>query len=196
MRRVRAALCVCVCALLSGSLGVQNVQTQVRRVLELCASAERGLRSADNAAIVAAIKDIEISTAQEPALNLNLLGAKQASLSGCWELLWTTEKETLFFAKNGMFGRSCVGIEQTIGDDAILNSILFQDSTSFAVEGSLRSEGARSFFKFRKAVLSIPPLPALTLPPVGAGWFDTVYLDRTHRISADIRGDYLVCRRK
>lgn len=35
-----------------------------------------------------------------------------------------------------------------------------------------------------------------TLPPVGSGWFDVVYLDDELRCCRDVRGDLQVCRRR
>lgn len=36
------------------------------------------------------------------------------SINGSWSLLWTTEKETLFFAERGLFGAKCTNIVQDI----------------------------------------------------------------------------------
>ena len=40
------------------------------------------------------------------------------------------------------------------------------------------------------------PLVQVPLPPVGKGWFDTIFLDETLRIARDIRGDTLVVTRE
>ena len=99
-------------------------------------------------------------------------------VDGKWELLWTTEKETLFFAKNGLFGKPVSGITQTIdiGEGSINNLIEFEGERSFSVLGSIvlnkdTKEGRKVDFKFQSATVTIPPLPSITLPPVGAGWF-------------------------
>ena len=50
-------------------------------------------------------------------------------------------------------------------------------------------------FTFQKALLRIPPLPQLSLPPVGKGWFENVYVNEKYRLSRDVRGDYLLSQR-
>lgn len=47
-------------------------------------------------------------------------------------------------------------------------------------------------FKFTGASLKLPWIPELSLPPVGQGWFDNVYLDDTLRINREIRGNTAV----
>ena len=126
-----------------------------------------------------------------------------------WELLWTTEKETLFFAKYGLFGESVTRISQTIDiNSGYLNNLIeFNGDRYFSVIGKIRVDtgsemggsrigaGRRIFFDFKKAKLAIPPIPVITLPPVGKGWFDTLYVNDRYRLSKDIRGDYLLSRR-
>lgn len=173
--------------------------TALKQLLKLTADSKLGL--ATDAQTLADIKaEIKI-LALPPKVNpLDIFGLNKGEqrdlLIGCWTLLWTTEKETLFFAKNGLLGRKCTGIEQTIRNNAIYNTILFEGASKFEVEGSIERDQLRTNFKFKRAQVIVPPLINLTLPPIGAGWFDTVYVDAEYRVSADVRGDYLICRRK
>ena len=157
----------------------------LKSIVKLTSSSEYGLNSANNAAIIELIEGILRAGKQ-----------KNAAIEGCWDLIWTTEKETLFFARNGLFGRKCSSISQTITKETIFNTINFTGNSKFEVEGSVEQNDRRTNFVFRKAVLSYPPLPPLQLPPVGKGWFDTLYADAQFRVSADIRGDYLLSRRR
>jgi len=121
-------------------------------------------------------------------------------IEGTWDLLWTTEKETLFFAQRGLFGKPVTRISQTIDlrGGTINNLIEFEGERSFSVVGGISiptDNTQRVDFVFKEAVLKIPPLPQLRLPPVGQGWFDTVYVNNNYRLSRDSRGDYLVCKR-
>ena len=125
----------------------------------------------------------------------------QSKVNGNWELLWTTEKETLFFIQYGLFGSAVSGIVQSIdfknGD--LNNLIAFKNGGEFSVRGKINvdeTEGKRVNFKFTSASIQVPPFPKLSIPPVGKGWFDNVYVNDKYRLSKDIRGDYLVSARK
>ena len=125
---------------------------------------------------------------------------KPRQIDGCWELLWTTEKETLFFAQYGLFGAKCTSISQTIDTtkNKIVNSIGFENDKEFTVNGDLflnDDNQLRVNFKFSKAVLGLSSSLRLSVPPVGAGWFDNLYVNDRYRISRDIRGDWLLSRR-
>ena len=55
--------------------------------------------------------------------------------------------------------------------------------------------GARSEFKFTQAQVSLSFFNGgkpLSLPPIGSGWFDTIYLDDDLRCDYNSRGDILV----
>ena len=121
-------------------------------------------------------------------------------ISGKWELLWTTEKETLFFINKGLFGKSVTNVYQTIDlKQGVLNNLIeFEGDRVFSVVGTIEKDllvNSRINFKFSKAVISVPPFPSLSLPPVGSGWFDNVYANDKYRLSKDVRGDYLVSKR-
>eukprot|EP01031_Cornospumella_fuschlensis_P025865 gene25865-31236_t len=114
-------------------------------------------------------------------------------------MLWTTEKETLTFKKNGFLGSKCLDISQSIDlKQGVINNVIdFANSKRFTVRGTVNADQSiprRANFKFTGASLSFGYL-AIPLPPVGQGWFDNVYVDKTLRIVKDIRGDYLITER-
>jgi len=146
-------------------------------------------------AIIDVMKKIEENNAGYMA------STKAASLvDGEWELLWTTEKETLFFVQRGLFGKQVTRISQTVDlrQKRLNNLIEFEGGRSFSVLGDIsvpENNIKRVNFEFKSASLKIPPLPTLTLPPVGKGWFENIYVNNMYRLSRDVRGDYLVCKR-
>lgn len=120
----------------------------------------------------------------------------ESNISGTWKLIWTTEKETLFILKNaGLFGTSVGDVFQVIDTAAgtLQNVIEFPPDGAFIVNSSLDWEGnGRSNFKFNGATIKLPNDRQLNLPPVGKGWFESVYCDGKYRLARDVRGDYLV----
>jgi hypothetical protein len=54
----------------------------------------------------------------------------------------------------------------------------------------------RTDFEFTTATLDLgwKVVPVLNIPPVGKGWFDTIYLDNDFRVDINSRDDLLVCR--
>jgi hypothetical protein len=146
---------------------------------------------------------------------------KEGNISGTWRLLWTTEKvrhataaapfsrpfhsffslpptpqETLFILKNaGLFGTAAGDVFQVIDTAAgtLQNVIEFPPEGAFLVNSSLDWVGdGRTDFKFSGARIKLPKGRSLGLPPVGQGWFKSVYCDGKYRLSRDVRGDYLV----
>mmetsp|Transcript_35269 Transcript_35269/g.85376 ORF Transcript_35269/g.85376 Transcript_35269/m.85376 type:complete len:286 (-) Transcript_35269:62-919(-) len=135
---------------------------------------------------------------------------------GYWDLLYTTEKEVNFFKTSWPFKDALTSITQTLDlyDDGIINnSINFNGGKSyFAVDGTVRPAGAadredenssndpdtagyvvdRVEFTFTKATICFNENFKFETPPVGAGWFDTLWCDGTYRLSYDSRGDYSV----
>jgi hypothetical protein len=131
-----------------------------------------------------------------------------------WELLYTTEKEVNFFKTSWPFKDALSSITQTLdlyNDGTINNSINFNQGKSyFAVDGTVRpvevlvkdDDGNgdeaieyvvdRVEFTFTKATICINEGLKFDVPPVGAGWFDTLYCDGKYRLSYDSRGDYSV----
>jgi hypothetical protein len=120
-----------------------------------------------------------------------------------YQSLWTTEKEINLFIDWNLSKQ----ITQTIDDGVLLNNIPFQKGGSFGVKGKLSipdgddnddddtsaSKGIRTEFEFETATLDLAKWGTYSFPPVGKGWFDTVYLDDTFRIDVNSRDDILIC---
>ncbi len=113
--------------------------------------------------------------------------------------MWTSEKEINFFLDWGLSTQ----IEQTLSDGKVLeNWIPFVKGGGFGVTGSIQpaeaddtnNNGLRTEFKFKEAKLDIGKWGTYNFPPVGEGWFDTVYLDDELRIDLNSRNDILICR--
>lgn len=165
---------------------------EIPELIALIEKTNRGLIKDRNDEIIKIMNTISTNNANKVQLG---------KCEGEWELLWTTEKETLFFIANGLFGSSCLEVSQSInfGTSTIKNLIKFDSNREFSVLGDLsvdKSNPRRINFKFKRADISIPPIPTLSLPPVGAGWFDNIYCNDIYRLSSDIRGDYLISKRK
>jgi len=112
-----------------------------------------------------------------------------------WILLWTSEKEINFFLEKGFSDE----ITQTLIGDTLTNNIPFVKGGFFGVTGEIsideQSEGLkRTNFKFTKATLDLAKWGGYSFPPIGAGWFDTIYLDSDLRIDTNSRNDILICR--
>lgn len=128
-------------------------------------------------------------------------GAATARLSASWQLLWTSERETLFLLEKGLFGvgpATAVVQEVDVARQTLANRVEFGDqAAAFVVDASLSVEGdSRCSFRFRSARLERPVgLQLVGLPPFGAGWFDSVYVDEDLRCARDSRGDTLIVRR-
>lgn len=121
--------------------------------------------------------------------------------------LWTTEKEINFFIEWKISDQ----ITQTIGDGNLENNIPFQKGGRFGVKGKLSipdnneqgismtnmlgmsRKGSRTEFVFENATLDVGKWGAYSLPPIGKGWFDTIYLDDSFRIDVNSRDDILIC---
>ena len=90
-------------------------------------------------------------------------------------------------------------IEQTLSEGKVLeNWIPFVKGGGFGVTGSIQpainNDGLRTEFKFQSATLDIGKWGTYNFPPLGEGWFDTVYLDEELRIDLNSRNDILICR--
>ena len=181
---LRALVLALAAALLTRALAPPP-SSLLRRIRSLVEPTGRGVDPSANAEITATINQLRASAAQ----------TSPEMIEGTWELLWTTERETLFLIKSGLLGSRCTSVQQAISKDTLRNSVFFERDGSFEVEGSITRAGPRTNFKFRRARLRVPPFVDLPLPPVGQGWFDTIYADKELRVSFDVRGDYLVCRR-
>eukprot|EP01036_Dinobryon_divergens_P028482 gene28483-37433_t len=175
-----------------GNIRADNIP----RLLKLIETSEKGLLKDSNDEIIKIINSIGTKNAQFIDNDVLLLN----KIDGDWELLWTTEKETLFFIQNGLFGNAVSGIVQSIDvkNEALNNLIKFKNGSEFSVKGKINvdlKERKRVNFKFTSASLLVPPFPKLSIPPIGKGWFDNVYVNDFYRLSKDIRGDYLVSKK-
>jgi hypothetical protein len=127
--------------------------------------------------------------------------------------VWTTEKEINFFQDFKL--SKC--ITQTISnkndsnqdkEGKLENLIQFVNDGFLSVEGiispalpseddddgSTTSLGQRTNFQFTSAKLNIGwGGGSFSIPPVGKGWFETVYLDDDLRIDINSRDDILIC---
>lgn len=79
------------------------------------------------------------------------------------------------------------------------NFIDFDGGGQFAVAGSVNAvdgEGGydRVAFEFTAATALVWGR-SISLPPAGAGWFDTMFCNDAYRLSRDSRGDWSVFRR-
>ena len=128
-----------------------------------------------------------------PLSPVTATAASAPQLQKRWKLIYTTEKEINFFLDAGLSNE----IYQTIHGSRLENSIPFvKGGGSFTVTGSLSvpdPQGVRTNFVFETAVLDLGSWGCYTLPPVGKGWFDTVYLDDEYRIDRNSRNDILIC---
>lgn len=106
--------------------------------------------------------------------------------------VWTTEKEINFFSDFNI----SADISQTITSDGVLtNMIPFQKGGSFGVVGKVEADEnipQRTNFVFESAKLDLGKFQ-FTLPPVGQGWFETLYLDEELRVDLNSRNDILIC---
>lgn len=109
-----------------------------------------------------------------------------------WLLTWTTEKEINLFIDWNLSG----DIYQTIDDPMLENMIPFQRGGYLGVKGALSAEadGVRTNFEFTEATLDLGRWGSFKIPPVGKGWFDTLYLDNELRVDTNSRNDILICR--
>lgn len=125
-------------------------------------------------------------------------GDQRKKLTGRWELIFTTEKEINFFKESWPFAKVS-SITQDIdpyGSYTVNNLISFEGGGEFAVTGSVEpadsdSEYDRVTFEFQEAVIQGWGRK-VKVPPVGSGWFDTMFCDGNYRLSRDNRGDWSV----
>lgn len=51
----------------------------------------------------------------------------------------------------------------------------------------------RTNFVFSSATLDLGRWGSFSVPPIGKGWFETLYLDDTLRVDTNSRDDILIC---
>ncbi|PNW73078.1 hypothetical protein CHLRE_14g618050v5 [Chlamydomonas reinhardtii] len=174
-----------------------NLASVKGELLQLVGNTSRGVSTSPS----------DLKAIQEAVAELKAAGAGATTTgpqqSGTWELVWTSEKETLFILERApLFGTKAGDVYQVIdigsgGSGGYLqNVITFPPEGSFIVDSSLAVEGPqRVAFSFNAATLKLPGGKKLGLPPFGKGWFDNLYLDEELRVSYDSRGDTLITRR-
>jgi len=83
----------------------------------------------------------------------------------------------------------CIDVEA----GTLQNVVTFPPEGAFVVNSSISVEDeVRVAFKFSGARLDLPEGRSISLPPLGKGWFDNVWVDDEVRIAFDIRKDVLV----
>ncbi|KAI3681528.1 hypothetical protein L6452_36327 [Arctium lappa] len=173
------------------SLSSQSLSSAKSHLLDLISDQNRGLATQSDRRKLSQITDAidSISLINRDQLTTN------ASLSGTWRLLWTTEKEQLFIIKNAsFFGTKAGDVLQVIDVEkrSLNNVITFPPDGVFFVRSDMEiASPQRVNFRFTSAVLRGKDWE-FPLPPFGQGWFDSVYLDNDIRVAKDIRGDYLI----
>ncbi|KAG7359811.1 plastid lipid-associated PAP/fibrillin family protein [Nitzschia inconspicua] len=134
-------------------------------------------------------------------------------LPGTWELVYTTEKEINFFKTSWPFAKVS-SITQRIDlynqvQPIVENYIDFEGGGQFAVTGTVqvdddtnnRESIGTEERKYDRVAFSFTTATAvlwgtsISLPPTGAGWFDTLFCNDQYRLSRDSRGDYSIFRR-
>jgi PAP_fibrillin len=141
---------------------------------------------------------------------------QRKNLPGQWELVYTTEKEINFFKTSWPFAKvSFISQRIDLYDEnqpIVENFIDFEGGGQFAVTGTVQvdddnkqqqqqqqqQDGERPYdrvaFSFTSATAVLWG-KSISLPPTGAGWFDTMFCNDKYRLSRDSRGDYSVFRR-
>jgi len=156
----------------------------------------------------AAVDALVAAAAETPRLTTYCTGVANTlptRLTASWRLAWTSERETLFLLEKfpggwgGEFGNTMKSTKAyqriDVVEQSLANAVVFCNGNEFVVDSVIRVEGPeRVTFKFTGARLELkkPFKFTLNLPPVGAGWFDNVYVDETLRAARDSRGDLLI----
>lgn len=120
--------------------------------------------------------------------------------------LWTTEQEINFFLEKSWSNSISQTIQEVTNENdtssyQLTNRINLVKGGYFGVQGDLSlptdDNNVRTNFVFTSATLDLPWLPFdVSIPPIGKGWFDTLYLDDTFRIDINSRKDILICCRE
>lgn len=122
-------------------------------------------------------------------------GDRKTLLPDDWKLKWTTEKEINFFYTWPFAKPERISQKVDVSSMTIQNLIVFEGGGQLAVSGILeRIEGSRCYFKFETAKIKAFGRE-FSIPPVGAGWFETMYVNDRWRLSRDNRGDYSILER-
>jgi len=144
---------------------------------------------------------MEIFNKELPALNPTPDPVRSPLFTGEWECIWTSEKEINFLVGSGLFGDSWKRTYQKIDvpKNKLENFLLFENGGSLAVGSTIEPQaggkrGNRFDIEFQDATLCWKGF-TLSLPPVGSGWGELLYLDSDIRLQKDIRGDLILAQR-
>lgn len=171
---------------------VQGAKVRLLSLVTPTSRTGRGTIVANRQEILEAVADLKAAAAGSMTTG--------SFASATWELLWTTEKETLYIIKTAapFFGTKAGPVYQVVDMQRsfLQNVITFPPDGAFIVDSSVEVAGPqRVNFRFNAAKLFLPDNKDIGLPPFGAGWFENIYLDQDLRISIDSRGDTLITRR-
>lgn len=165
-------------------------------LLVACEGQRKG--AASDASVVSSIGDIMQRLEAVSALRDT---ASSDKLVGTWDIVWTTEAELLTLTDKGFLGLPCESASQTIsrtsdGTYRLDNSIDFDGG--FLKVGSTcepSATGGKVNFRFESCEAKWKDIK-VPLPPVGAGWFEVMYIDDDIRCCRDSRGDLQICTRR
>jgi hypothetical protein len=162
----------------------QNKREQVKEKLRfLCSQPFSNENVSEIRNLIPELRDVNPT---KPTISSPLLFKK-------WQLLWTTEKEINFFQYWKISKPN--SITQTLTQEKIINMIPFEAGGSFGVTGNvnINEELNRVDFEFESATLDLKSWGQFSIPPVGKGFFDVLYLDSELRVDINSRNDILVC---
>eukprot|EP00815_Leptocylindrus_aporus_P008510 CAMPEP_0116055018 /NCGR_PEP_ID=MMETSP0322-20121206/3150_1 /TAXON_ID=163516 /ORGANISM="Leptocylindrus danicus var. apora, Strain B651" /LENGTH=178 /DNA_ID=CAMNT_0003538527 /DNA_START=236 /DNA_END=772 /DNA_ORIENTATION=+ len=148
------------------------------KLLETCRSGEK-----DRKVINEIVEELSL-------LNPTSSPSISSLLEKDWRLEWTTEKEINLFSDWNLSDE----ISQSIVGSNMRNLIVFKNGGNFSVDVELGVDDVnplRTNFEFVSAALELNGLN-IRLPPVGEGWFDTLYLDENLRVQTNSRNDLFV----
>ena len=163
---------------------------------------------------------------------------QRETLSGSWELIYTTEKEINFFKTWPFADVTSITQKLDLFDTQIINNYInFEGGGLFAVTGAVEAGTAtatatatattvtitsgnndedrdvdgkgntngdgnvegenydRVTFEFKSAKIVAWNKEVDNLPPIGSGWFDTMYCNNEYALRCDSRQDWSIFRR-
>mmetsp|Transcript_16635 Transcript_16635/g.32806 ORF Transcript_16635/g.32806 Transcript_16635/m.32806 type:complete len:282 (+) Transcript_16635:47-892(+) len=163
---------------------------------EACRQGRDGTGEVSDSAWEELVETVALSNPTDDPATSPLMG-------GTWELAWTNEKEVRLLMNQGLFGEECVRVFQEIdtAKKTLGNNMIFTTDSSFKVQsnfrpgqggpGGINNVRPRSdifSFEFQSAKIRVRGFE-VTLPPVGKGWGQQMYLDEKVRIQRDSRDD-------
>jgi len=170
----------------AGEVVVAKRESLKAALLEACRNPATKNKKQQRATVEALMEELQ-------QVNPTTSTASSLLLQRRWALEWTTEKEINFFLDVGLSNQ----ITQTISTTTIGNRIEFVRAGGFYVDGILSipdPKGCGTDFEFITATCNLGERwGQYTFPPVGSGWFETLYLDDTLRVDINSRSDILIC---